>query len=221
MLKIGILLGDDIGLEVVPEAVKVMKAAAEKTGLGIDWHPLPIGRKAHESHGHTLPPGTVETLERMDGWVQGPIGHSAYPRNDPTWLNPPLRKMFDLYASVKPVKSYANLPSLQQNVDIVFLRETTEGMMRSGTVVAGSGEFRPNDEISIGMRVITRRGSNRVARAAFEIARTRSRKQVTAVHKALTYKLCCGMFAEECRKVAADFPDVRLEEVLIDSFAMM
>lgn len=129
--------------------------------------------------------------------------------------------LFGLYASVKPVKSYANLPSLQQNVDIVFLRETTEGMMRSGTVVAGSGEFRPNDEISIGMRVITRRGSNRVARAAFEIARMRSRKQVTAVHKAPTYKLCCGMFAEECRKVAADFPDVRLEEVLIDSFAMM
>jgi len=220
MFKIGILLGDDIGLEVVPEAVKVMKAAAGRTGLEIDWKPVPIGRKAHEAHGHTMPPGTDETLSRLDGWVLGPIGHSAYPRDDPTWINPPIRKQFELFASVKPVKSYANLPSLQKDVDIVFVRETTEGMQRSGVVVAGAGEFRPNDEISIGMRVITRHGSNRVARAAFDIARTRSRKKVTAVHKAPTFKLCCGMFAEECRKVAAEYPEVEFDEVLIDGFAM-
>ena len=88
------------------------------------------------------------------------------------------------------------------------------------TVFAGAGEFRPNDEISIGMRVITRRGSNRVARAAFEIARTRRRKKVSSVHKAPTYKLCCGMFAEECRKMAKNYPDVEFEEMMIDSTAM-
>ncbi len=220
MLKIGILLGDDIGLEVVPEAVKAMKVAAAATGLAVDWQPLPIGRKAHESHGHTMPDSTIEALREVDGWVMGPIGHSAYPRNDPTWIAPPLRKMFELYASVKPVKSYPNLPSLHEDVDIVFVRETTEGMARSGTVVAGTGEFRPNDDISIGMRVITRRGSSRVARTAFEIARTRSRRKVATVHKAPTFKLCCGMFAEECHKVAAAFPDVTLEDVLVDGFAL-
>ena len=219
MLKLGILLGDDIGLEVVPEAVKVMKAAADKTGLEIDWHPLPIGRKGHESHGHTMPEETVETLKGLHGWITGPIGHSLYPRNDPTWIMPPLRKMFELYASVKPVKSYENVKSLQKNVDIVFVRETTEGLVRSGTVVAGDGEFRPNDEISIGTRVITRTGSNRVARTAFEIANMRPRRKVATVHKAPTFKLCCGMFAEECHKVAADFPDVVLEDVLVDTFA--
>ena len=220
MLKIGILLGDDIGLEVVPEAVKVMKAAAGKVGLEVDWRPLPIGRKAHETHGHTLPPGTVEALQKVDGWLQGPIGHTAYPRNDPTWVNPQLRREFDLYASIKPVKSYPNVKSVHKDVDIVFLREVTEGMQSNTVVAAGTGEFRPNDEISIGMRVITRRGANRVARAAFEIARTRSRRKVTAVHKEPVYRLCCGMFAEECRKVAAEFPDVRLEEVLVDTFSM-
>lgn len=219
-LKIGILLGDDIGLEVVPEAVKVMKAAAKKARLDLEWHPLPIGRKAHESHGHTMPAETVGALDQLDGWLYGPIGHSAYPRDDSTWIAPPLRKMFDLYGSVKPVKSYPNIPSLQKNVDIVFVRETTEGMMRAGTVVAGTGEFRPNDETSIGMRVITRKGSNRVARAAFNIARGRQRKIVTSVHKAPTYKMCCGMFAEECRKVALEFPDCEFNEVLIDGFAM-
>jgi 3-isopropylmalate dehydrogenase len=220
VLKIGILLGDDIGLEVVPEAVKVMKAAAAKTGLVIEWQPLPLGKLAHESHGHTMPDSTVEALKGVDGWLQGPIGHNAYPRLDPTWINPPLRKKFELFASVKPVKSYPNLPSIHKNVDIVFLREVTEGMQSSSVVFAGSGEFRPNDEISIGMRVVTRKGANRVAREAFEIARTRPRKTVTSVHKEPVYRLVCGMFAEECRKVAKEYPDCKLTEVLVDGFAM-
>ena len=220
MLKIGILLGDDIGLEVVPEAVKVMKAAADTTGLEVEWQELPIGRAGHEQHGHTMPDYTVTRLEKTDGWLCGPIGHGAYPRNDPTWIMPPLRKRFELYASVKPVKSYANVKSLHKDVDIVFLREVTEGMQSSDTVVAGTGEFRPNDEITIAHRIITRKGSNRVARAAFEIARTRKRRKVTAVHKEPVYRLACGMFAEECRAVAKEYPDVEYDEALVDGFSM-
>jgi len=220
VLRIGVLLGDDIGLEVVPEAVKVMKAAAAKSGLAVEWSEHPIGRRGHELHGHTMPEVTVKALEKTDGWICGPIGHGAYPRNDPTWIMPPLRKRLDLFASIKPVKSYPNIPSVHKNVDIVFLREVTEGMQSSDTVLAGSGEFRPNDEISIGMRVVTRKGANRVAREAFEIARIRKRKKVTALHKEPVYRLVCGMFAEECRKVAKEYSDVELEEVLIDGFAM-
>ena len=220
MLKIGILLGDDIGLEVVPEAVKVMKAAAKKTGLQVEWQDLPIGKKGHESHGHTMPQITVDALKGVDGWLQGPIGHNAYPRNDNTWINPPLRKKFELFANVKPVKSYPNIPSVHKDVDIVFLRETTEGMMSGSVVFAGSGEFQPNDDIAIGMRVVTRKGASRVAREAFEIARTRKRKMVTALHKEPVYRLVCGMFAQECRKVAAQYPDVQFNEVLIDGFAL-
>jgi 3-isopropylmalate dehydrogenase len=109
---------------------------------------------------------------------------------------------------------------VHKNVDIVFLREVTEGMQSSDTIVAGNGEFRPNDEISIGTRVVTRKGANRVAREAFEIARTRPRKTVTSVHKEPVYRLVCGMFAEECRKVAKEYPDCKLTEVLVDGFAM-
>ena len=220
MYKLGILEGDDIGLEVVPECVKVMKAAAAKAGLAIEWQPLPIGRKGHESHGHTMPQVTVDALKHVDGWVQGPIGHNVYPRHDNTWINPPLRKKFELFANVKPVKSYPNLASLHKNVDIVFLRETTEGMQSSSVVFAGAGEFQPNDDIAIGMRVVTRKGASRVAREAFEIARTRKRKKVTALHKEPVYRLVCGMFAQECRKMAQNYPDVEFEEVLIDGFAM-
>src|SRR5919106_3494295 len=175
MLKIGVMHGDDIGLEVVPETVKVMKAAAAEAALEVEWIELPLGKLGHELHGHTMPEETVAALKETDGFITGPIGHNAYPRNDPTWVMPPIRKRFDMYANVKPVKSYEKLPSLQKDVDIVFLRETTEGMQASGTVVAGSGEFRPYDEISIGHRVVTRTGASRVAREAFEIARLRPR----------------------------------------------
>ena len=220
MLKLGICKGDDIGLEVVPECVKVMQAAAAKTGLAVDWQEYPVGVAGHKLHGTTCPQVTLDGLAQCDGWILGPVGHNAYPRNDPTWVSPPLRKKFELFASIKPVKSYPNLPSVHKNVDIVFLREVNEGMQYSGVVVAGSGEFRPNDDISIGMRVVTRKGASRVAREAFEIARTRPRKTVTAVHKEPAYRIVCGMFAEECRKMAKEFPDCTLNEVLVDGFAM-
>jgi len=220
MLKVGVMLGDDIGLEVVPETVKVMKAAADAVGLAIEWQELPLGLIGHKLHGHTMPQVTVDALAKTDGFISGPIGHNAYPRNDPTWVMPPLRKKFDMFASVKPTRSYPNLASLHKGVDIVFVREVTEGMQASGTVVAGNGEFRPNDEISIGTRVVTRKGANRVAREAFEIARTRARKIVTSVHKEPVYRLVCGMFAEECRKVASEYSDCTFNEVLVDGFAM-
>jgi len=219
-LNIGILLGDDIGHEVVPECVKVIKAAASRSGLAIDWHTLPIGKAGHEKHGHTLPPATEAALRGLDGWIMGPIGHAAYPRNDATWVMPPVRKKFELFAAIRPSRSYPNITSIHKNVDIAFVRELSEGMLYSETVVAGAPEFRPNDDITVAMRVITRKGSNRVAREAFEIARTRPRKKVTAAHKEPVYRLACGMFAEECRKVAHDYPDVTFEEAMIDTISM-
>src|SRR5262245_53292514 len=212
--------GDDIGLEVVPEAVKVMKTAAAKTGPKIEWTELLIGKAGHEKHGNTLPKITEETLHTLDGWFMGPIGHNAYPRGDMTWVMPPIHKKFDLFAALRPSLSHPNLPSVHKNVDIAFFRELTEGMLYSETVVAGAPEFRPNDDITVAMRVITRKGSNRVAREAFEMARTRKRKKVTAAHKEPVYRLGCGMFAEECRKLAKEYPDVAFEEMMIDSTAM-
>jgi 3-isopropylmalate dehydrogenase len=219
-LKIGILLGDDIGHEVVPECVKVMRAAAARSGLVIEWQELPIGRNGHEQHGNTLPAMTEAALKNLDGWIMGPIGHAAYPRNDPTWVMPPVRKRFELFAAIRPSRSYPGVASIHKDVDIVFLRELSEGMLYSETVVAGAPEFRPNDDITVAMRVITRKGSSRIAREAFEIARTRQRKKVTAAHKEPVYRLACGMFAEECRKVAGDYPDVTFEEAMIDTISM-
>ncbi len=219
-LTIGILNGDDIGLEIVPAAVEVVRAAAAKTGLQIDWRPMPIGRTALDTHGSTFPAGTIEAIARMDGCILGPIGHQAYPKV-PAAINPhPIfRKQLGLFANVRPTRSYPGLGAIYDDIDLVIVRENNEGFQPDRNVVAGSGEFRPTDEMTISVRVITRTGSARVARAAFEIARQR-RKHLTFVHKDTVFKLGCGMFAEECRKVAQEFPDVRVDDVIVDTMAM-
>ena len=219
-MRIGILNGDDIGHEIVPETVKVLQAAAQVAGVRIDWEPIPIGRAAYDTLGTTMPGDTLQRLGALDGWILGPIGHMAYPKlPEAPNPHPILRKHFDLFANIRPVKSYPTLPSVHQDVDLVIVRENNEGFQPDRNVVAGSGEFRPTHDVTISVRVITRAGSSKVARAAFELARAR-RGHLTVVHKDTVFKLGCGMFVEECRKLAAEFPDVRLDEAIVDTFAM-
>jgi 3-isopropylmalate dehydrogenase len=178
--------------------------------------------KAYKELGYTLPPGTLEKLDTLDGWVLGPIGHQAYPKGLPNAINPHpiLRKHYDLFANIRPAKSYAGLPSIYNDVDLIIVRENNEGFPPDRNVFMGNGEFRPTPDMTIGIRVITRQGSRKVARAAFELARTRPRKIMTAVHKDTVFKLACGMFAEECRLLAKEYPDVTYNEVLVDTMAM-
>ena len=220
ILRIGILNGDDIGHEIVPASVEISRAAALLHGVDIDWQPLPIGRTAFDTHGNTLPPETLETLKSLDGWILGPIGHRAYP-NGPNSINPHpiLRKQFNLFANVRPTRSYPDIGCLHDNVDLVIVRENNEGFQPDRNMLLGSGEFRPTDEITLSVRVITRTGSRRVARAAYELARQR-RKHLTYVHKDTVFKLGCGMFVEECKKLASEYPDVRVDDVIVDTFAM-
>jgi 3-isopropylmalate dehydrogenase len=219
-LRIGILEGDDIGHEIVPAAVEVARAAARVNNLDIDWIPLPIGRRALDTHGSTLPKETLETLPKLDGWILGPIGHRAYPKV-PEAINPHpiLRKQFDLFANVRPTRSYPGIGCLHDDIDLIIVRENNEGFQPDRNMYAGSGEFRPTPDVTLSVRVITRRASYRVARAALELARHR-RKHMTFVHKDTVFKLGCGMFVEECRRAAQEYPDVRVDDVIVDTFAM-
>jgi 3-isopropylmalate dehydrogenase len=219
-LTLGILEGDDIGHEVVPASVEVASLAAERSGLRIDWRPLPIGRKALDEVGHTLPDRTMETLHTLNGWILGPIGHREYPKV-PEAINPHpiLRKSFDLFANVRPTRSYPDIGCLYDDIDLVIVRENNEGFQPDRNVVAGCGEFRPTEGVTISVRVITREGSRKVAEAALQIAQAR-RKRLTIVHKNTVFKLGCGMFVEECRRAAEAYPDVEVNEVIVDTFAM-
>ena len=204
----------------VPAAVAVAKAAAARHGLKVDWRPMPIGRRALDTHGSTMPDGTLEALAAMDGWILGPIGHRDYPKG-PGAINPHpiLRKHFNLFANVRPTRSYPGIGCVYDDIDLIIVRENNEGFQPDRNVIAGSGEFRPNDDLTISVRVISRVGSRRVARAALELARHR-RKRCTFVHKNTVFKLGCGMFVEECYKAAEEYPDVAVDEVIVDTMAM-
>lgn len=219
-LRIGILEGDDIGHEVVPASVEIATAAADTAGLTIEWTEVPIGRRALGTHGHTMPEGTLETLGTLDGWILGPIGHRDYPKvSEAINPHPILRKHFDLFANVRPTRSFPGIGCLHDDIDLVIVRENNEGFQPDRNVVMGSGEFRPTNDVTISVRVITREGSRKVARAAFEIARSRL-KRLTLVHKNTVFKLGCGMFVDSCYEVAADFPEVTVDEVIVDTMAM-
>lgn len=234
--RIGVLLGDDIGPEIVPQAVAVLAAAADLTS-GLEFHfvDLPIGAAAYRTVARTLPEGTLEKLSELDGWILGPIGHAAYPRNDPHANNPHpiIRRHFDMYANIRPSRSLPGVTALHDGVDLVIVRENNEGMQPDRNMYKGGGEFMPAPDMALSVRVITRRGSERIARAAFELARARGksrksrgeshpvgeRPRLTAIHKRTVFKMSCGLFVDTVREVAADFPDVDLDDQQVDSFA--
>ncbi|MCH8090716.1 MAG: isocitrate/isopropylmalate dehydrogenase family protein [Proteobacteria bacterium] len=218
--RLGVLLGDDIGPEVVPEAVRVSKAALKAAGVEVEWIDLPIGWQAYETLGNTMPDGTLERLSELDGWILGPIGHQAYPK-EPNSLNPHpvIRKHFDLFANLRPARSYATIPTPFPGVDMLIVRENNEGFQPDRNMFAGSGEFMPDRDMAISVRVITRKACERLARVAFENARRRKR-HVTAVHKDTVFKMSCGLFAEVCQGVAREYPDVAYDEVLVDTFGL-
>ena len=157
---LGILNGDDIGHEIVPAAVEVV---TRRGGAEPAWRSTGgrcrIGRTALDTHGSTFPEGTMEALRQMDGFILGPIGHQAYPKV-PGAINPHpiLRKHFNLFANVRPTRSYPGLGAIYDDVDLVIVRENNEGFQPDRNVVAGSGEFRPTEDVTISVRVITRGG---------------------------------------------------------------
>jgi 3-isopropylmalate dehydrogenase len=222
--RIGILKGDDIGLEIVPVAVAVLKAAVEKyPDVEIEWNELPIGHPSYIETGETFPQRTLEGLQELDGWILGPIGHMAYPKDDPKAVNPHpiIRRQFDMVSNIRPAKSHPSIASLHQDVDLVIIRENNEGFQPDRNMFKGKAEFMPTPEMALSLRVITRRNSAFVARAAFELATQRNKmKKVTAIHKNTVFKLGCGLFVDTCTDVAKDYPAITFETRVVDTFAM-
>jgi 3-isopropylmalate dehydrogenase len=219
--KLGILKGDDIGLEVVPAAVQVMKESLSKfPEAKVEWVDLPIGYTSYLETGETFPEQTLDKLKELTGWILGPIGHMAYPKNDPKAINPHpiIRRVFDMHSNIRPSRSYENVKSIHNDVDLVVIRENNEGFQPDRNMYMGTGEFMPNPDLAMSVRVISRRNSMAVAETAFQLAMTR-RKKVTAIHKNTVYKLGCGLFVECCRKVAEKYPEVEFNELIVDSSA--
>lgn len=221
-VSIAVLPGDGIGPDIVEAAVSVLDAAARKYGIELDFATLPVGLRALETHGKTLPRETLAALRQYSGWILGPVSHHIYPRDDSRYVNPSgyLRKHFDLYANIRPVISLPGAHGLQQHVDLIVVRENTEGFYADRNLLDGNGELRPNRDLVLSVRVVSRRGSLRVARQAFRLAQFRAgRRRVTAVHKANVLRLGDSLFLKSCQRVARDFPDVSLDDLHVDAFA--
>jgi isocitrate/isopropylmalate dehydrogenase len=221
-MKILVLPGDGIGPEITRSTLDVLRAADEVFCLGLEFQTRDIGLASLKSQGTTLPSEVMRLVPEMDGVILGPVSHYDYPSRQEGGINPSaeLRVAFELYANIRPSRSRPDLSILRRPMDLVIVRENTEGFYSDRNMFAGSGEFMPDPDMALSIRKITAKGSARIARAAFELAERRKRK-VTAVHKANVVKLSDGLFLREVRKVAASFPQVSLDELIVDATAAL
>ncbi|WP_371402756.1 isocitrate/isopropylmalate dehydrogenase family protein [Kribbella sp. NBC_00662] len=220
--RLGVLTGDGIGPEIVPAAVEVVDAALAATdAASVEWVPLPVGAAAIETHGDALPDVTVETLTGLDGWLLGPHDSAAYPEEHRQRLNPSgyLRKHFGLFANIRPAKAFEGTPALVPGMDLVVARENTEGFYADRSTYRGTGEFMPTADVAIAMGIFTRPAIERIARQACELALRRHR-HLTIVHKANVLRTTTGLFLEICREVAADYPQLEVDDFHIDAMTV-
>lgn len=215
-----VLPGDGIGPEISAATLRVLGAADRRYGLGLEFETREIGLAALKSSGTTLPDGVLERAREVDGIVLGPIAHLDYPPPEQGGINVSgtFRVKLDLYANVRPARSRPGIGSSSRSMDLVIMRECTEGFYADRNMHAGSGEFMPTPDMAMSLRKITAHACERIARRAFELA-LRRRKLVTAVHKANVLRLTDGLFLKVTRAVAAEFPGVRLEEEIVDAMA--
>ncbi len=218
-----VLEGDGIGPEITQAALAVLQAAASRFGFDVQLGTAEVGFAALARHGTTFPPGVLDAARAADGVILGPVSHNEYPPAAEGGLNPSgeLRRRLDLYANIRPARTRPGLPPRAGiPLDLVVVRENTEGFYADRTMVVGTGEFMPTPDLAMAMRKVTRAGSTRIAESAFRLA-MRRRRRVTAVHKANVLRVSDGLFLECVRSVAARYPEVVLEEQLIDSMAAL
>jgi 3-isopropylmalate dehydrogenase len=222
-MKIAVLPGDGIGPEITAVAVSVLEVVNKKFSLGLQFENHEIALASLKRSGSTFPGNVLAACRAADGIIMGPVSHLDYPPRAQGGANPSgdLRIALDLYANIRPSRSREGLPRWGRTpMDLVIVRENTEGFYADRNMHLGIGEFMPTPDLALSVRKITAQGSRRIARAAFELARTRRRK-VTAVHKLNVLKVTEGLFLREVRDVAAEFKDISYEEQLVDSMAAL
>jgi len=205
--EIALIPGDGIGPELTETTLCVMDAVKKKFGLSLEFIKLDAGDACLKKTGVALPEKTVEAIRGSSACLKGPVGETAAD------VIVKLRMMFDLYANIRPIKAYPRVPCHRGDIDLVIVRENTEGLYKGY-------EFMVGDD-AVALRVITRRGSERIARKAFDIVLQRNGKlRVTSVHKSNVLRKTCGLFAEVCREVAKNYPKVRFNEQYVDAASM-
>ncbi|MBT42699.1 MAG: isocitrate dehydrogenase [Idiomarina sp.] len=207
--KITVIPGDGIGPDIVDSAIKILT----KVGCDFDYEFVDAGLTALEKTGELLPQNTLDAIKRngitLKGPLTTPVGEGF------TSINVSLRKQFGLYANLRPVKSFKGTQARYDNIDIITVRENTEGMY------SGFGQKVSEDGAEAeAMSKITRQGAERIVRFAYELAQREGRKKVTAVHKANILKSTSGLFLKVAREIAEEYPDIESAEMIVDAACM-
>lgn len=207
MNKVTLIPGDGIGPEVADAVVKIIDAS----GANIVWDTVNAGADIYEQTGELVPDSVYKSIEAnkiaLKGPITTPVGSGFRS------INVMLRKKYDLYSNIRPVQSLPGLKTPFEDIDLVIFRENTEGLYIGI-------ENEEADGTMIAKKVITPKGSERIIRGAFEYAKAMNRKSVAVVHKANILKMADGLFLETGRKVAKDYPEIELKEVIVDNMCM-
>ena len=217
-MRILVLPGDGIGPEITSATMAVLEAVNMAHGLGLEFEHDIVGFESLAKHGSTFRPELVKRFATFDGVILGPNDGASYPPADQGGINYSAftRTKYDLYANIRPARTPPGFSNKVGPMDLVIVREVTEGHYSDRNMFQGHGELMPDPNMVISLRKVTRHACERVCRRAFEIAMTRN-KRVTVVHKANVLRMGDGMFLESAHEVAKDFPEVTVDDVLVDA----
>ena len=207
MYKISLITGDGIGPELSESAISILNTIDEKFDLNFEITKLSAGDKALEQTGKALPDETVNIIKQSDACLKAPVGESAAD------VIVVLRRILDLYANIRPAKSYPHMPALRDDIDMVIVRENTEDLYTGKEFSLGNS--------AVALRIITEDASKRIAKYAFETSMQRnSKKKVTCVHKSNVMRITDGLFAKSCTEISKDYPEITFEQMYVDACAM-
>ncbi len=209
MHNVTLIKGDGIGPSIMDAAVAVINASGAK----INWLEAEAGMSAFEKTGTPLPDATMDSIEQTRVAFKGPL--TTMVGEGFRSINVELRKRYDLYANVRPAKSWHGVKTRYEDVDIVIVRENTEGLY-----VGLEHYLTPQKDIAESLAVVTRAGSERIVEYAFKYAIDNHRKKVTICHKANILKYTQGLFLKTAREVAAKYPQIEFNEVIVDAACM-
>ncbi|HWQ40839.1 MAG TPA: isocitrate/isopropylmalate dehydrogenase family protein [Desulfosporosinus sp.] len=215
--KVALVPGDGIGKEVI-EAVRQVLEETEKVlgGFALEFSEHQAGKSAYDSFGTPLPDSTLQAIKESNAAIMGAMSTGLVPPPSPMGQ---LRKELELYADVRPIKAFSGVWSLKPDIDIVSIRENTEGFLADRNLYKGYGEFMPTEDVVMSVRILTRKSCERIARYAFEFARAQGRKKITVAHKANVLRYGCSFFLDIVKQVALDYPEIELQDEYVDSVA--
>jgi 3-isopropylmalate dehydrogenase len=206
--NIALVIGDGIGPELTTSAKTILELINDNSNTKFTIKEVNAGDDALAKFGKALPDFSIDLIKKSQACLKGPVGESAA---DVIIV---LRRLFDLYANIRPAKSYPNIKNLSDNVDLVIVRENTEDVYLGW-------EFSIDENTIIALRLTSEKASRRIAEYAFKMATLRDKKRkVVAVHKANVMRKGDGLFAKTCRLTAEQYPDIEYSELYVDACAM-